>query len=120
METTDRAARAQINSIICNLDFEKLQACTTATGLATAPNLVESAINGMWLFLGVEVDALSLRPQPVRLLEVPSDAAPIYVLLADQGRRVLVTSNNAREEVLNRLAQLQIVVEWNTEVGHGC
>jgi hypothetical protein len=81
---------------------------------------VESAINGMWLFLGVEVDALSLRPQPVRLLEVPGDDVPVYVLLADQGRRVLVTSNNGRKDVLNRLAELQIVVEWNTEVGHGC
>ena len=120
METKERAARAQINSIICNLDFEKLQACTTATGLATAPNLVESAINGMWLFLGVEVDTLSLRPQPVRLLEIHCDDAPIFVLLADQGQRVLVTSNTGREEVLNRLDQLQIIVEWNTEVSHGC
>jgi hypothetical protein len=120
METTERAARAQVNSIICNLDFEKLQACTTATGLATAPILAEAAIDGMWLFLGVQVDALSLKPQPVRLLEVPDDGAPIHVLLADQGRRVLVTSNNGREDVLNRLAQQQIVVEWNTEVGHGC
>lgn len=120
METIERAARAQINSIICNLDFEKLQACTTATGLATAPNLVESAIHCMWLFLGVEVDALSLRPQPVRLLEITGDDAPIYVLLADQGRRVIVTSNDGREEFLDRLAHLQIVVEWNTEVGHGC
>ena len=120
METTERAARAQVNSIICNLDFEKLQACTTATGLATAPILAEAAIDGMWLFLGVQVDALSLKPQPVRLLEVTGDGAPIHVLLADQGRRVLVTSNNGREEVLNRLAQKQIVVEWNKEVGHGC
>jgi hypothetical protein len=120
METTDRAARAQINSIICNLDFEKLQACTTATGLATAPILAEAAIDGMWLFLGVEVDAQSLKPQPVRLVEVSGDSAPIHVLLADHGRRVLATSHNGREEVFSRLSQLQIVVEWNTEVGHGC
>jgi hypothetical protein len=119
MESIGRAAEAQIDSIIPKLDLDKLQACTTATGIATAPSLATAAINGMWFFLGVHVDTAGLKPQPVRLLKVVGDDTPIYVLLADQGRRVLVTSNGDREEILDGLVRLQIVVEWNTEVGHG-
>ncbi|MFI5386435.1 MAG: hypothetical protein ACHQ50_09975 [Fimbriimonadales bacterium] len=110
--------RALIEAILRKMGAEGQLACTVASGVADARLLATGAIRGMWFFLGVEIDPRGLKPQPVRVLEVPSADKTWHVMLANEGQRVLATSSIGQEDLLERLAEMGVEVEWHEDGAH--
>lgn len=119
MHTEHHADNALINAIVHDLKPDAIGDRLIATGLADAPGLAMDAVRGMWLFHGVRVDPAGLRPQRVRLLELPLDGGTIHVLITEEGRRVLVASDRGPDAIREKLDRARIEVTWSQEGGHG-
>lgn len=115
MTIDDSAMKARINSTIRRLQAEDLESCTLAKGTAEAPQLAHAAIHGMWFFLGMQVDPIGLRPQPVRLLKVDFESAELLVVITEDRRRLLAASAQGAEHLNSQLSNMQISVTWSEE-----
>ena len=117
MNIDDSAMKARINSTIRRLQTDDFETSTLATGTAEAPELACAAIQGMWFFLGMQVDPAGLRPQPIRLLQIDIESTEVLAVITEDRRRLIAASTQGREHVDSQLKDMAIWVTW-LEVNH--
>ena len=116
MNATLLADRIQLTWIIRRYSVDEIESRTIARGTASAPALASAAHDGMWFFLGVDVDARTLTGQEVNLVRVEIDGAVCHVLYGPSRRQVIAASHLEPAQFLAEVSNLNIHIQWHSDI----